>query len=73
MPESGCSAFNDNYTIFWRRHDLVVSDLTLLQAALFIDGAVQQRPLTSQELAEELLMQYRLARAAGIPTDRRLE
>jgi len=31
---------NDNYRILWRRHALVVSDLTLLQAAMFIDRAL---------------------------------
>jgi hypothetical protein len=31
------------------------------------------RPPTPQERADELLMRWRLARAAGIPTDRRLD
>jgi hypothetical protein len=31
------------------------------------------RPLTPQERADELLMRWRLARTAGIPTDRRLD
>ena len=31
------------------------------------------RPPTSQERGDELLMCWRLARAAGIPTDRRLD
>ena len=31
------------------------------------------RPLTSQERGDQLLMRWRLARAAGIPADRRLE
>lgn len=30
----------DSYRILWRRHALVVSDLTLLEAALFIDRAL---------------------------------
>ena len=30
----------DSYRILWRRHALVVSDLTLLQAAMFIDRAL---------------------------------
>jgi hypothetical protein len=31
------------------------------------------RPPTPQERADELLMRWRLARAAGIPADRRLD
>jgi hypothetical protein len=31
------------------------------------------RPLSSQARADELLMRWRLARAAGIPASRRLE
>ena len=34
---------NDSYRILWRRHQLVVSDLTLLQAAMFIDRALVRR------------------------------
>ncbi len=35
--------------------------------------ALPPRIPTSQERADELLMRWRLARVAGIPTDRRLE
>jgi hypothetical protein len=31
------------------------------------------RPPTPQERADELLMRWRLARAAGVPADRRLD
>ena len=34
--------------------------------------ALPPRPPTSQQRADELLMRWRLARAAGIPADRRL-
>jgi hypothetical protein len=33
---------NDSYRILWRRHQLVVSDLTLLQAALFVHRALDR-------------------------------
>jgi len=33
---------NDQYRILWRRHQLVISDLTLLQAALFVHRALSQ-------------------------------
>jgi hypothetical protein len=35
-------AGNDRYTLIWRRQ-MVVSDLTLLQAAMFIDRALVRR------------------------------
>jgi hypothetical protein len=38
-----------------------------------IPDPIPPRPLTPQELATELLMRWRLARAAGIPVDKRLE
>lgn len=37
-----------------------------------IDHPAPRMP-TSQERADELLMRWRLARVAGIPTDRRLD
>jgi len=33
----------NHYRIVWKQHQLVVSDLTLLEAALFIDRALVRR------------------------------
>jgi hypothetical protein len=33
---------NDSYRIVWRRHQMVVSDLTLLQAAMFVHRSLDR-------------------------------
>lgn len=35
-------ASNNKYRILWRRHQMIVSDLTLLEAALFVHRALDR-------------------------------
>jgi hypothetical protein len=64
---------NNRFRIIWRRHQLTVDDLTLLEAALFIDRAIQDMPQNSQQLGDEMLARWQAARAAGIAAAQRLE
>jgi hypothetical protein len=64
---------NNRYEIVCRHHGCVASDLTLLEAALWVSNAVEYDERSSQQMADQLLAVWQAARAAGIPADKRLE
>jgi hypothetical protein len=45
----------------------------MAEADLTLTTTTPYRPPTSQERADELLMRWRLEKAAGVPVDRRLD